>query len=107
MAQKYDEPPAYGHGGPQAPQQAYYPPQQGPGGYGAPPPQGGHGQDYYQPGPQMGYGQQPGYGPPHQGGYYPQGQPQGHYGNDRKSGPGFFEACLAGMACCCCLDILF
>ncbi|KAK3936385.1 hypothetical protein QBC46DRAFT_31415 [Diplogelasinospora grovesii] len=112
MSNKYDEPPAYSQaqqqpgGPPMPPQPAYHgnPYSQGPPGgpYGAPP--GG----YYQPGPQMGYGPQPGYGPggyPPQGGYYP---PQGgyyHQEQDRR-GPGFMEALLASLACCCCLDCL-
>jgi hypothetical protein len=132
MANKYDEPPAYTSGpqaGPQPPQPSYqqeqqvgYPrPLQGPGNPGQQyyqpnqqmgyyqqngPPQGG----YYQQGgpPQGGYYQQGGYPPPQQGGYYGQQgyYPQGQYQNQR-SGPGCLEGILAGLACCCCLDLLF
>jgi hypothetical protein len=108
MVNKYDQPPAYvASPGPQPPQPAYhnYPPQaSSPYGGG---PQGGYGQGPYGPPPpqQGGYYQQP-------MGYYPQqpqpgyGQPQGYYRDDRRSGPGFMEACLASLACCCCLDCL-
>ncbi|OIW32175.1 hypothetical protein CONLIGDRAFT_678588 [Coniochaeta ligniaria NRRL 30616] len=112
MAHKYDDPPAYaGSPGPQAPPQAYYhnqgqqaygsPAPGGPGPYGPPPGQ------YYQPGPQMGYYPPQQHQPyPQQGGYYPAQQPQGYYQDDRRRGPGFMEACLASLACCCCLDCL-
>jgi hypothetical protein len=40
------------------------------------------------------YGQQP----------YGYGQQGGYYGNQRSGEAGFLEACLAGLACCCCLD---
>jgi len=112
MATKPDAPPAYT--GPQQPAPAHY----NQNGYGQPdpsmsPPQGG----YYQPNPQMGYYQQP-QGPyqqgpyqqgPYQGqqGYYQQGYgQQGGYYDDRSRGPGFAEALLASLACCCCLDCL-
>lgn len=126
-----DQPPAYS--GPAQPQAAYqgavaYPEghqqlqyQQGP--YGGPAPENG---GYYQPNPNMGYyqPQQQGY-PPQQGGYYQQGpygqqpqggyygqpggyygQPQGRYQN-QSSSSGCLEGVLAGLACCCCLDLLF
>jgi hypothetical protein len=116
MSHKVDEPPAYNQG-PHPPQQAYY------GGQSSQyPPNDG----YYQPGPQMnynqqypagpyppqGYGQQQGPYPPQQG-YGPQGHhpPQGgYYQDDRGRGAGstgILGACLAAMACCCCLDCLF
>jgi hypothetical protein len=34
-------------------------------------------------------------------------QDEGGFANAVGTKQGFFEACLAGMACCCCLDILF
>lgn len=62
------------------------------------PPQGG--QYYGPPGPQ--------YGPPGPGyGYPPQGPPQQVIYQDRQSsGPGICTGILAGLACCCCLDML-
>ncbi|KAL3421180.1 hypothetical protein PVAG01_07625 [Phlyctema vagabunda] len=108
----YGASPAMGHAQPYG----GYPPHQGGygGGYGAPqegyPPQGYPPQGYppnngyYGQNPQMGYQQQQQYGPP-QGMYYG-GQPQGQY-VERRRGPGFCEAVLASLACCCCLDLLF
>ncbi|QSS60159.1 Uvi15-like protein [Histoplasma capsulatum] len=99
-------PPAHQDAGPYAPPQGQYghpsaaadyynQPQQ----YGPPPGQ------YYPPQqgyPQQGYPQQPMY-------YAP--QPQGHYVDNRDSsrgtGGGICAGILAGLACCCCLDILF
>jgi len=106
MANKYDDPPAYGSPPPQPPPQAYYhnqgPSQPYPDQYGPPPGQ----QGYYQPGPQMGYYQQQQQPYPQQGGYYPAQQPQGYYQDDRRGGgPGLMEACLASLACCCCLEL--
>jgi hypothetical protein len=108
MSHKHDEPPAYGNN-PSYPQQAYY---QG----GGPPPQQGAAGGYYQQQQPMGYGghpqQQQQQGPPPPGGYYqqgpypPQGQYHGQHQEQKSSGPGFFSACLAGLACCCCLDML-
>ncbi|KAI1402136.1 hypothetical protein F4819DRAFT_485912 [Hypoxylon fuscum] len=119
MANKYDEPPAYG-APPQHPQASYqggYPPQ-GPGPYGGDPNQ----QNHYQSNPNMGYYQQ-GQGPPpqggypggpyppQQGGYYPQQQgypPQGYPPQQRNdSRDGCLGALLGLVACCCCLDCLF
>ncbi|KAH6635301.1 hypothetical protein B0J18DRAFT_406854 [Chaetomium sp. MPI-SDFR-AT-0129] len=110
---KHDEPPAYHnpnnpynnspnpHGSP-APGGYYQ--QQQPMGYGQGQyPQGG-GYPQPQPGP-GGYYQQGPYGPAHgygHGGPQMYGPPQ----QRQKSGPGMLEACLAGLACCCCLDLL-
>ena len=116
-----DEPPAYS-GGPQQPPQAHYGASPGPYGHPdpsmSPPPAGG----YYQPNPQMGYypqqqgpyppQQYPQQGPYPQQGYYQQGYGPGPYGpqqgyyQERSRGPGFAEALLASLACCCCLDCL-
>ncbi|KAL2158991.1 hypothetical protein VTH06DRAFT_3022 [Thermothelomyces fergusii] len=115
MSTKHDDPPAYNNNdnnNPAYPQPAYQQHQQ----------QGGAAAGYYQQQPPMGYGQAP-YGPPPAAGgyYYPPQQQQGPYQGPgpyppagyyqpapygppqqrEKSGPGFFEACLAGMACCC------
>ncbi|PHH82491.1 hypothetical protein CDD82_5827 [Ophiocordyceps australis] len=116
MARKGEEPPPYGVP-PQAPkptfdsgpsqQQAQYNPGQ-PSSYNQQP-QGA----YYQPGPQMGYyNQQQGPYPAGQGPYPPQGQyPPGpgyvpqQRNNQQKVG--MLEGLLAGLACCCCLDIIF
>lgn len=58
-------------------------------------------QGYYGQG-QGGYGPQGGY---YNGGYAPGYGPQGQYLDDRRGGsPGFAEALLASLACCCCLD---
>ncbi|KAH8656130.1 hypothetical protein BGZ60DRAFT_567964 [Tricladium varicosporioides] len=101
--------PQFAH--PQHPQNAYYPP--GPNDpsqqyYGQPPMgynqqgQNPYGPQGYYAGPQQGY-----YGPNGQQGYY--GQPQGQYIDQRgnRGGPGFMEACLGALACCCCLELLF
>ncbi len=107
----YQQQPQMGYGQP-PPQQHYAP---GPGGpY---PPQG----QYAYP-PQ--HGQQPAYYPPQQRQKSgPVSFPWPHGVDATKpdgmacacafatkltmARQGFFEACLAGMACCCCLDILF
>jgi len=134
MASKPDAPPPYG-GPPQAPKptygnespgpygqdqrQGYYPP----GGPSGPQQnyyqQQGPQQGYYQPGPQMGYyNQQQGPYPSGQGPYPPQGQygpgpggyqqGPGYVPQQRQSAaPGLCGGLLAGLACCCCLDLLF
>ncbi|KAK4134267.1 hypothetical protein BT67DRAFT_442179 [Trichocladium antarcticum] len=120
--------PSYGGSGgpPPAPQPNYssYPDGSASAYYQAGPPMGYHGQAHphpppmpmpmpMQPQPQPGYySGAPGgpYGPPPPGQGYPPQQGGMYYPPQerQKSGrPGIFEACLAGMACCCCLDILF
>ncbi|CAL3965489.1 unnamed protein product [Diplocarpon coronariae] len=84
------------------PQGQYAPPGQ----YGQYPPQGQYGQ--YPP--QGQYGQQGGYAPNPQmnyGGYAPQGQYLDARRDTTGAGSGCLGGCLAAMACCCCLDILF
>jgi hypothetical protein len=108
----YQQQPQMGYGGPPPPHQQH----------GGPPPQG-----FYQQGPYAQQGPHPGYYPAHQ-----QERKRGPvclslcfylfmslavwlgkaakgewFANAAETKQGFFEACLAGMACCCCLDILF
>jgi hypothetical protein len=94
---------------PAAPQNSYYPPQQG---YSSPAPDPNRG---FMP-PQQGY-------PPQQGGYPPQGYPpqggqpmyyqqQGYpppqgYVQQESAAGGICAGVLSALACCCCLDILF
>ncbi|KFA67740.1 hypothetical protein S40285_00906 [Stachybotrys chlorohalonatus IBT 40285] len=115
MSGKQDHPPPYG-APPNAPQPVY--------GSGPSPYADHQQQPYYQPGPQMGYYDQQqgtqgyynqqqgpfpaGHGPyPPPGGPYGQ-PPMGYMPQQReRRGPGLCEGLLAGLACCCCLDLLF
>lgn len=125
MSKPYDQPPAY-DSGPQHPQAAYQQPGQPFYGQQQQQQQQPYGNNYYyQSNPNMGYYQQqqqqgppPGgyyqqqqqgyYGPPQQGGYYQQGYPpQGRYQDQGSSSGGCLQGILAGLACCCCLDLLF
>ncbi|KAH6717390.1 hypothetical protein BKA61DRAFT_322459 [Leptodontidium sp. MPI-SDFR-AT-0119] len=106
--QNYSQPgfPPQGQG--QYPNQDPYAQQGGPQQWGQQ--QGGYQQQqggYYQQGPQMGYAPQGQYGQP---GYGQGGYPQGQYIDQRGRGgasEGLLGGCLAALACCCCLDILF
>ncbi|OJD25104.1 hypothetical protein ACJ73_03527 [Blastomyces percursus] len=111
MADKNGAPPSYPppvhqDAGPYQPQPGPYgQPQSAAADYYNQPQQYGPPQGQYYP-PQQGYPQQPMY-------YAPQGgpPPQGHYVDNRDSsrgtGGGICAGLLAGLACCCCLDILF
>ncbi|KJY01687.1 hypothetical protein TI39_contig282g00012 [Zymoseptoria brevis] len=117
---KYDAPNAPPPGYPQQPPAAHY--DAGPANadyYNSGPPQQYGGQPQYgQPGPPQQYGGQPQYGqqpmmyqqqqyPTQQGQYYGGPPPDNRGGKGGMGAGGCFAGLCAGLAACCCLDMLF